>query len=408
MEHIKDLPIYIIQYIRQTLYIAPKNNAVYGHNKLSNKCKVYIDTLLKNNSNYISQKQIYKAIMHAYDLSYCKICSKQLLITKRKNTYCSIKCKYKDTQYLEKVQNTLYQKYGVCHNLDIPGVRQKAIENSITKEANVKRKQTNLIKYGYQVCSKNEKVKQKMKQTNMKKYGNQFGVKNIEETIEKSRNKMHQISWINFSKFQKFVKPNFSFAEYNGIGKEYEWKCILCGNIFKQTLKITKHISQFYSCPRCYNCFPLKTHGKVSGAQKQISYFCKQYFNVKQNDRQLINPYQLDIVIPQIKLAIQFNGLYWHNIEIMNTNKHLKKTNLCEEKGYRLLHIWQDDWNNNKEEIKNKLILIFKNEEIIDTNNLLDRCWYSQLQFQKYEILPVEIVKHGNYLIENCGYLKIC
>ena len=58
--------------------------------------------------------------------------------------------------------------------------------------------------------------------------------------------------------------------------------------------------------------------------------FCKQYYpNLIQNDRNLIKPYQLDIIIPKIKLAIQFNGLYWHSIDKMPLGFHLMKTELC-------------------------------------------------------------------------------
>ena len=37
------------------------------------------------------------------------------------------------------------------------------------------------------------------------------------------------------------------------------------------------------------------------------------------------------------------------------------KTELCETKGYRLIHIWENEWNN---ETKNKLIQIFENKEL--------------------------------------------
>jgi hypothetical protein len=40
-----------------------------------------------------------------------------------------------------------------------------------------------------------------------------------------------------------------------------------------------------------------------------------------------------------------------------------------------------------KEEIKEKLIEIFENKEHIDTTKILDRCWYSTLQFYNYEII---------------------
>ena len=42
--------------------------------------------------------------------------------------------------------------------------------------------------------------------------------------------------------------------------------------------------------------------------EKELVEFCKQYFpDLKENNRTLIKPYELDIVIPELKLAIEFN-----------------------------------------------------------------------------------------------------
>ena len=48
-------------------------------------------------------------------------------------------------------------------------------------------------------------------------------------------------------------------------------------------------------------------------------HFCKQIFNnLIEYDRALIKPYELDIVIPDLNLAIEFNGVYYHSIEARN------------------------------------------------------------------------------------------
>ena len=63
---------------------------------------------------------------------------------------------------------------------------------------------------------------------------------------------------------------------------------------------------------RCFKCYPRK-RVKTSKSEKELADFCKQYYpNLIENDRQLIKPYELDIVIPELKLAIEFNGDYWH------------------------------------------------------------------------------------------------
>ena len=82
---------------------------------------------------------------------------------------------------------------------------------------------------------------------------------------------------------------------------------------------------------------------------------------------------------------------------------------MCEAKGYRLIHIWEDEWNNDKKLIKEKLIQVFEDKEIIDYSKPLDRSWYSifQVQNKNIEILPLEVIERNSYHVENCGYMKV-
>lgn len=68
-----------------------------------------------------------------------------------------------------------------------------------------------------------------------------------------------------------------------------------------------------------------------SKAELELVNFCKFYFNnIVQNDRKIIFPYELDIVIPDRKLAIEFDGLFWHQIKNRKLGYHLMKTEMCE------------------------------------------------------------------------------
>ena len=77
------------------------------------------------------------------------------------------------------------------------------------------------------------------------------------------------------------------------------------------------------------------------------------------NDRKAISPKELDIYIPSKNLAIEFDGLYWHSVEKDATkediNKHLSKTIECEKRGIRLMHIFEDEWNNKKDIVKSMI-----------------------------------------------------
>ena len=78
--------------------------------------------------------------------------------------------------------------------------------------------------------------------------------------------------------------------------------------------------------------------------------------NIIQNDRQLIKPLEVDFLLPDYKLAIEFNGIYWHSNK--PEGYHSNKTLLCKKQGVNLIHIWEDKWLENKEMFKQ----ILKNE----------------------------------------------
>ena len=79
---------------------------------------------------------------------------------------------------------------------------------------------------------------------------------------------------------------------------------------------------------------------------------------------------------------------------------------MCESFNYRLIHIWEDEWN---EETKEKLKLIFESKEVIPNENIFDRSWFSvnQLKNRKIELLLPKIIERNGYKVENCGYLKL-
>ena len=83
--------------------------------------------------------------------------------------------------------------------------------------------------------------------------------------------------------------------------------------------------------------------------------------NIKQNDRNLIAPLELDFVLDDYNLAIEFCGLYWHSEKSTNNkigkdkNYHLTKLELVEKRGYKLITIFEDEWLANREIIETRL-----------------------------------------------------
>ena len=86
------------------------------------------------------------------------------------------------------------------------------------------------------------------------------------------------------------------------------------------------------------------------------------------------------------------------------------KTEKCQALGYRLLHIWEDQWQNSQKIIQEKLISIFKNKEETFSEDILklDRNWYQNKEIEGYRLIkiqePIVTIKNNN-ICENAGYL---
>ncbi len=133
-------------------------------------------------------------------------------------------------------------------------------------------------------------------------------------------------------------------SDYNGYRNLLRIRC-KCGNIFERKCDNTINRSDFY-CSHCSS--------NISNLEKEVVNFVKSLnVIIVENTRKIINPYELDIYIPEHNLAIEFNGLYWHSeLQGKGSDYHLMKTELCEEKGIQLLHIFESEWLNKKDIVK--------------------------------------------------------
>ena len=73
---------------------------------------------------------------------------------------------------------------------------------------------------------------------------------------------------------------------------------------------------------------------------------------IKIHDREVLNGQELDIYIPEKKLALEFNGDYWHNADKVGKDYHQQKTIACAKKGIHLIHIFEYEWNDIEKQIK--------------------------------------------------------
>jgi very-short-patch-repair endonuclease len=88
-----------------------------------------------------------------------------------------------------------------------------------------------------------------------------------------------------------------------------------------------------------------------------VDFLRSREYNITVNNKNIIGKYELDIYLPEYNIAIECNGSYWHSERNgKSANYHLTKTNLANEKGIDLIHIWEHHWVQNKDTIKSLLL----------------------------------------------------
>ena len=294
----------------------------------------------------------------------------------------------------EKIRQTNLERYGARNYVQSNDWKRKTVATNIEKlgvpfpsqNALVveKRIQTNMERYGGVAPACSIDVVQKMKQTNLERYGSEYSFDNEEinakrertwneryggnplanpdileqrkrTNVEKYGSESYMTSFIYLAplyekwkrRFAGKVEPLFTADEFHGVncGEEYAWRCCKCGTEFKSHIHTTDIDLDERMLPRCPVCHPIV--GGVSNGEHELLEFVKSICDVEivRGDRRTIRPQELDIYIPDKRVAIEFDGLYWHSEENgKDSGYHLNKTVECEKNGIRLIHVFEDEW----------------------------------------------------------------
>ena len=100
----------------------------------------------------------------------------------------------------------------------------------------------------------------------------------------------------------------------------------------------------------------------VSCYEREIRDFLTKHNVTFESSRQFLIGKEIDILIHDKKIGIEFDGLKWHTEWFGKKERsyHLDKTIRCNEKGYGLVHIFEDEYVNRKEIVYSKLAHILQ------------------------------------------------
>jgi hypothetical protein len=286
----------------------------------------------------------------------------------------------------KKRESSLIDKYGTDWRLKQKQIMKEGMKEKYGKEFALqidefksKMKQTMISRHGYEnpmyepkivekifALRNQEDITKKTIETNLIKYGGKSPMSN-QDIIEKSSltrfiNQQEKIlkylEEIGFKMVDKYESSHdkIKFKHIGGCG--YEW-VTSWNNLWNRSL----------SGNPCPNCRPRITNNKI--AQKSVEEFLKEIGVLLLVDNRVFlgDGRELDFILENEKIAIEYCGLYWHSDEIIRDTRkkiedsktyHLSKLEICERKGYRLITIFEDEWIEKKDIVKSRIKQILK------------------------------------------------
>lgn len=342
---------------------------------------------LFNATNHLGDATIKERIFHIINgdscISSCLVCNnptKFISVAKGYERFCSKKCRNKNPELRKNISDSLKEYH---KNLTIDE----------KKKINDKTESTNIEKYGVKRPAQNEDVKNKTRETNLKKYGVSSNLQ-TKESKEKLKNSMFEKYGVDhISKTEKFKEKikksihentinnlKIKYKELKIINYENGVASILCDKCHS-TYLIDPHLLFYrhnvYKINPCLNCNPLNFRKGMENDFIEFILSISKGIEYQRGNRSILNGKEIDLYFPDLSLAFEFNGIYWHSDSnpSMYKNYHKEKKDLAKNTGIELIHIYEDEWINKRDIVES----IIKNKFGLNTRIFARKCSISKI-----------------------------
>jgi len=374
-------------------------NSIYNHGSLIEKIYLYINNLMHSpkcqcgcNFKFSNRLSLGYGECSDKKCTYRQSRIREKIQKTTTETY-GVECSFQSEKVKDKIKSTNISRYGVEYVSQSDAIKRKIKETSIgrygvaspAKAAIVKEKAaaTNNERYGGNAPTSSKTIREKVKSTNRERYGVDYVSQTDEarkKTVETNKKRYgvdHALQTDESKEKQRLTNLSRYGVEFYTQTEEYKEKALFTRtstyyetnadllpfiplDLTKQT---SKHSMVIWKCcgnisemggnngpmsACCPDCFP-KNNGR-SSTEDELADFIKSIYlgEVLISDRVAIKPKELDIFLPEKKIAFEFNGMYWHSAKSKDDSdakgKHFTKTSLCKDSGIGLMHVNEIDW----------------------------------------------------------------
>lgn len=187
--------------------------------------------------------------------------------------------------------------------------------------------------------------------------------------------------------------PFLSIIEYTGSKNKTIVLDARCGNTSEAYINNLME-GRAWKCPHC------EPHlvGTSAMEQNVLSYIKSIYDGwIIEQDKVMLNPKHVDIILPDLGLCIEFDGTYYHSKK--DKNYHLNKTLGIEAYEYQLIHIFDAEWIKKRKIVESRLLnLVGKSTKIYAR-----KCTVKEISYPKEFLDTNHIQGAGSPSSINCG-----
>ena len=346
------------------------------------------------------QVQLFHYVHNITFVPSCVVCKTQSTRWTKKwgryTKHCSNRCRALDPEVEAVRIQTCIERYGHDKSLSIPEHAEKSRSTSLVRHGtafpfqneNIQESALTAYKVNHEHDLDYRSRQSKLSLANKYAggdtsitFGKMFAT---DEYIQQRRSSFLQ-NWLpkRLADISGQSIPLFDLNQYTNRFQLLPWKCIQCNTEFVDCIRDGKD-------PRCSTCYPLNA---TSWNQDDVAQYIRNLVpDVVIGNRQIIGPLELDIYSPHHSIAVEYNGLYWHSEHSPGNNitkdYHLTKTEMCSAKGIRLIHIFEDEWINNKPIVQSILSSVFGGPKAV-------------LYARKCNIKHIDAVTCNKFLKEN-------
>lgn len=132
--------------------------------------------------------------------------------------------------------------------------------------------------------------------------------------------------------------------------------CDLCNRSFDlgRGVFMARHRNKIKSC---WSCNPESAPMQGSVGEREMAEFLSSVYGgrIVRRDRSSAPGFELDVVLPDAGLAVEFNGLYWHSEAYLEPDYHVRKSAAARAAGLNLFHVWEDSWRTRGDVVRSML-----------------------------------------------------